>query len=79
VSAGPHRGPTRDAELIAAAHHTLAAPVIVIWDYVARNIIPVLWPTVLCGRRWLVVLVAGGERVASAAVGHIIFTVRRAS
>jgi len=29
------------AALIAAAHRALNAPVIVIWDYVARNIIPV--------------------------------------
>jgi len=39
------------AGLITAAHQELQAPVILIWDYVARNIIPVLCPAVLCGRR----------------------------
>jgi hypothetical protein len=39
------------AGLIAAAHHQLHAPVILIWDYVARHIIPVLCPAVLCGQR----------------------------
>ena len=67
------------AGLIAAAHNQLHAPVVLIWDYVARNIIPVLCPAVLCGQRWLAVLVAGGERLGGAAAGHIMFTVRRAS
>ena len=38
------------AGLIAAAHKELHAPVILIWDYVARNIIPVVCPAVLCGQ-----------------------------
>jgi len=32
------------AELVTAAHCQLRAPVILVWDYVARNIIPVLCP-----------------------------------
>ena len=47
------------AGLITAAHQQLHAPVILIWDYVPRNIIPVvsggvMWPAaagVLC-HRW---------------------------
>ncbi len=38
------------AHLIAAAHHTLAAPLIVIPEYVPRNIFRVLCPPALCGR-----------------------------
>jgi len=41
------------ASLITAAHTQLAAPLILVWDYVARNIIPVLCPAVLCGQRRL--------------------------
>ena len=67
------------AGLVAAAHNELQAPVVLICDYVARNIIPVLCPFVLCGQRWLAVLAAGGERVAGAAAGHIMITARRAS
>jgi hypothetical protein len=67
------------AGLIAAAHNQLHAPVILIWDYVPRNIIPVLCPAVLCGRRRVVSLAAADGRLGGAAAGHIIITVRRAS
>ena len=67
------------AGLIAAAHNQLHAPVILIWDYVPRHIIPVLCPAVLCGQRWLAVLVSGGERLGAAAAGHIMITARQAS
>jgi hypothetical protein len=39
------------ARLLDAAHQQLAAPVILIWDYVARHVIPVVCPAVLCGQR----------------------------
>jgi hypothetical protein len=48
------------ARLLDAAHQQLGGPLVVIWDYVARNIIPVLCPAVLCGQRRLAVLVTGG-------------------
>jgi len=67
------------AGLITAAHRYLDAPVIVIWDYVARNIIPVLCPAVLCGQRRLASGVTGGGRLGGAAAGHIMITARRAS
>ena len=67
------------AGLIAAAHKELHAPVILIWDYVARNIIPVLCPAVLCGQRRLASGVTGGGRLGGAAAGHIMITARRAS
>ena len=67
------------AGLIIAAHQHLHAPVILIWDYVPRHIIPVLCPAVLCGRRWLAALVTGGDGLGAAAAGHIIITARRAS
>ena len=67
------------AGLIAAAHQQLHAPVILIWDYVARHIIPVVCPAVLCGQRRLASLVTGGERLGGAAAGHIMITARRAS
>ncbi len=67
------------AELVTAAHDTLHAPVIVIWDYVARHIIPVLCPAVLCGQWRVVSLVAAGGRLGGAAAGHIMITARRAS
>ena len=51
------------AGLITAAHQQLHAPVILCWDYVPRNIIPVVCPVVLCGQRQLAVLVTGGERL----------------
>jgi len=41
------------ARFLDAAHQQLGAPLVLIWDYVARNIIPVLCPAVLCGRRRL--------------------------
>ncbi|HEX5302455.1 MAG TPA: hypothetical protein VFW50_36220 [Streptosporangiaceae bacterium] len=66
-------------DLITSAHHDLSAPLVWVWDYVARHIIPVLWPFVLCGQRWLAVLAAGGERVGGAVAGHIMLTARRAS
>jgi putative transposase len=66
------------AGLVTAAHHQLRAPLILIWDYVPRNIIPVLCPVVLCGQRRLAVLVTGGERLGGAAAGHIMFTARQA-
>jgi hypothetical protein len=67
------------AHLVTAAHHQLHAPVILIWDYVARRIIPVVCPAVLCGRRSLAVFVTGGERLGGAAAGHIMITARQAS
>src|SRR5262249_57444464 len=41
------------ARLVTAAHNQLHAPMILVWDYVARHIIPVVCPAVLCGRRRL--------------------------
>ncbi len=67
------------AGLITAAHQQLHAPVILIWDYVARHIIPVVCPAVLCGRRRLAILVTGGDRLGGAAAGHIMITARQAS
>jgi hypothetical protein len=66
-------------DLIIATHRQLSAPLIWCWDHVARNIIPVLCPAVLCARRWLAVLVTGGDRLGAAAAGHVTFTARRAS
>ena len=40
-------------ELIIATHRSLSAPLVWCWDYVPRNIIPVVWPAVLCGQRRL--------------------------
>jgi hypothetical protein len=67
------------ARLLDAAHQQLAGPIVVVWDYVVRNIIPVLCPAALCGQRRLAVLVAGGERLVAAAADHIMITGRRAS
>jgi hypothetical protein len=67
------------ADLITAAHQELQAPVILIWDYVARNIIPVLCPAVLCGQRRLAVLVTGGDGLGGAVVGHIMLGLREAA
>jgi hypothetical protein len=67
------------AGLIAAAHQELQAPVVLIWDYVARNIIPVLCPAVLCGQRRLAVLVTGGDGLGGAAAGHIMLGLREAA
>ncbi len=66
-------------DLIIAAHRQLAAPLVWVWDYVPRNIIPVLCPAVLCGRRRVVSGVAAGGRLGGAAAGHIMITARRAS
>ena len=51
------------ARLLDAAHQQLGGPLVVVWDYVPRHIIPVLCPAVLCGQRRLAVLVTGGERL----------------
>ena len=67
------------AGLVTAAHQQLHAPVILIWDYVPRHIIPVLCPAVLCGQRRVVSLAAAGGRLDGAAAGHIMITARRAS
>jgi len=66
-------------DLILAAHRELAAPLVWIWDYVARNIIPVLCPAVLCGRRRLAVLVTGGDGLGGAVAGHIMLGLREAA
>jgi hypothetical protein len=63
-------------DLIIATHRALAAPLVWCWDYVARHIIPVLCPAVLCGRRRVVSGVAAGGRLGGAAAGHIMITVR---
>ena len=41
------------ARLLDAAHQQLNGPVVLVWDYVARHIIPVLCPAGLCGQRRL--------------------------
>jgi hypothetical protein len=41
-------------------------------DYVARHIIPVVCPALLCGRWRLVAVVTGGERLGAAMAGHIM-------
>ena len=66
-------------DLIIATHRQLAAPLVWCWDYVARHIIPVLCPAVLCGQRRVVSLAAADGRLGGAAAGHIMITVRRAS
>ena len=38
------------ARLLGAAHQQLGGPIVVVWDYVPRNIIPLLCPAVLCGQ-----------------------------
>ena len=60
------------ARLVTAAHNQLHAPMILVWDYVARHIIPLVCPAVLCGQRRLAAFVTGGERVGAAAAGHIM-------
>jgi putative transposase len=67
------------ARFLDAAHQQLDGPVVLAWDYVARHIIPVLCPAVLCGQRWLAVLVTGGDGLGAAAAGHIFITARQAS
>ena len=67
------------ARLLDAAHQQLGGPLVVIWDYFPRHIIPVVCPAVLCGQWLLVSLVAAGGRLGGAAAGHIMITARRAS
>ena len=76
-----HRGPrSRDerrkgfteqdyARLLDGAHQQLGGPLVVVWDYVARNIIPFLCPAWLCGRRRLAAGVTSGGRLGAAAAG----------
>jgi hypothetical protein len=52
---------------------------VLVWDYVARNIIPVLCPAVLCGQRRLAVLVTGGDGPGGAVAGHIMLGLREAA
>jgi hypothetical protein len=66
-------------DLILTAHRQLGAPLVWCWDYVARHIIPLVCPAVLCGQRRLAAGVAGGDRLDAAAAGHIMITARRAS
>ena len=66
-------------DLILAAHRQLSAPVVWVWDYVARHIIPVLCPAVLCGQRRLAVLVTGGDGPGGAVAGHIMLGLREAA
>ena len=66
-------------DLIISAHHHLSAPLVWVWDYVARNIIPVLCPAVLCGQRRLAVLVTGGDGLGGAGAGHIMPGLREAA
>jgi hypothetical protein len=67
------------ARLLDAAHQQLHGPIVLVWDYVARNIIPVLCPAGLCGQRRLAAGVTGGGRLGAAAAGHIMITVKQAS
>jgi len=66
-------------DLIIATHQQLAAPLVWCWDYVARHIIPVVCPAVLCGQRRLAAGVAGGERLDAAAAGHIMLGLSEAA
>jgi putative transposase len=38
------------ARFLDAAYQQLGGPVVLAWEYMARNIFPVLCPAVLCGR-----------------------------
>src|SRR6266566_7100323 len=67
------------ARFLDAAHQQLDGPVVLVWDYVARNIIPVLCPAVLCGQRRLAVLVTGGDGLGGAVAGHIMLGLREAA
>jgi hypothetical protein len=67
------------ARLLDAAHQQLGGPVVLVWDYVARHIIPVLCPAVLCGQRRLAVLVTGGDGLGGAVAGHIMLGLREAA
>jgi hypothetical protein len=40
------------------------------------EVVPVLCPAVLCGRRRLAVLVTGGDGLGGAVAGHIMITAR---
>jgi hypothetical protein len=66
------------ARFLDAAHQQLGGPLVLVWDYVARHIIPVLCPVVLCGQRRGGVRCRAGGRLGGAA-GHIMITARRAS
>jgi len=60
---------TEYRDLLIAAHRQLpGGNVVLVWDYVPRNIIPVVCPAVLCGQRRLTVLapLAGGWGAAAA-------------
>src|SRR5690242_7747080 len=71
---------TEYRDLLIAAHRQLpGGNVVLVWDYVARNIIPVLWPAVLCGQRRLAVLVTGGDGLGGAVAGHIMLGLREAA
>ena len=67
------------ARLLDAAHQQLTGPIVLIWDYVPRNIIPVLCPAWLCGQWRLAAGVTSGGRLGAAAAGHIMITARQAS
>jgi len=67
------------ARLLDGAHQQLGGPIVLVWDYVARHIIPVLCPVVLCGQQRGGVGCRAGERLGGAAAGHIMITARRAS
>jgi hypothetical protein len=43
----------------------LSGPVVLVWDYVACYIIPVLCPVMLYGHRWLASCVSGNERLGA--------------
>jgi len=51
----PRKGVTETgcAALPDAAHQQLSGPIVLVWDYVARHIIPLVCPAVLCGQRRL--------------------------
>ena len=38
------------ARFLDTAHQQLGGPLVLVWDYVPRHIIPVLCPVVLCGQ-----------------------------
>ena len=67
------------ARFLDAAHQQLGGPLVLVWDYVPRNIIPVLCPVVLCGQRRLAALVTGGDGLGGAAAGHIMLGLREAA
>ena len=67
------------ARFLDAAHQQLGGPLVLVWDYVPRNIIPFLCPVVLCGQRRLAALVTGGDGLGGAAAGHIMLGLREAA